>query len=148
MSGGSGTGKSVALRSAASLTEDPWVEVPLNIDEDRLFGALDMEEAVRSGKRRLSPGLLEEARGGILYLDDVNLLRGDLTAAVTDIAEAGSYCLEREGISDRRSVSYTVMGVMNPEEGALPPALLDGFGLFARRILRRMSQNGRILYAV
>ena len=57
MSGGSGTGKSVALRSAASLTEDPWVEVPLNIDEDRLFGALDMEEAVRSGKRRLSPGL-------------------------------------------------------------------------------------------
>lgn len=132
VSGGSGTGKSVALRSAASLTEDPWVEVPLNIDEDRLFGALDMEEAVRSGKRRLSPGLLEEARGGILYLDDVNLLRGDLTAAVTDIAEAGSYCLEREGISDRRSVSYTVMGVMNPEEGALPPALLDGFGLFAQ----------------
>ena len=50
VSGGSGTGKSVALRSAASLTEDPWVEVPLNIDEDRLFGALDMKRLCGAGK--------------------------------------------------------------------------------------------------
>jgi magnesium chelatase subunit D len=109
----------------------PWVEIPISITEDRLFGSIDTEEAIRSGHKKLLPGLIDEADQGIIYIDDVNLLRDDLLSAVLNIREAGGYRLERDGLSEQRDTSFTVLAVMNPESGTLSASSLDRFGLFA-----------------
>lgn len=132
LSGEKGTGKSTLVRSARELADAPWVEIPISITEDRLFGSIDAEEAIRSGHKKLLPGLIDEADKGIIYIDDVNLLRDDLLSAVLNIREAGSYRLERDGLSEQRDTSFTVLAVMNPESGTLSSSSLDRFGLFAQ----------------
>lgn len=131
LSGEKGTGKSTLIRSARELVDAPWVEIPISITEDRLFGSIDTEEAIRSGHKKLLPGLIDEADQGIIYIDDVNLLRDDLLSAVLNIREAGSYRLERDGLSEERQTFFTVLAVMNPESGTLSASSLDRFGLFA-----------------
>lgn len=131
LSGEKGTGKSTLVRSARELVDAPWVEIPISITEDRLFGSIDTEEAIRSGHKKLLPGLIDEADQGIIYIDDVNLLRDDLLSAVLNIREAGRYRLERDGLSEERQTSFTVLAVMNPESGTLSASSLDRFGLFA-----------------
>ena len=131
LSGEKGTGKSTLVRAARELVDAPWVEIPISITEDRLFGSIDTEEAIRSGHKKLLPGLIDEADKGIIYIDDVNLLRDDLLSAVLNIREAGGYRLERDGLSEQRDTSFTVLAVMNPESGTLSASSLDRFGLFA-----------------
>ena len=109
----------------------PWVEIPISVTEDRLFGSIDAEEAIRSGHKKLLPGLIDEADKGIIYMDDVNLLRDDLLSAVLNIREAGGYRLERDGLSEERKTAFTVLAVMNPDSGTLSASSLDRFGLFA-----------------
>ena len=132
LSGEKGTGKSTLVRSAWELVDAPWVEIPISITEDRLFGSIDAEEAIRSGHKKLLPGLIDEADKGIIYIDDVNLLRDDLLSAVLNIREAGGYRLERDGLSEQRNTAFTVLAVMNPESGTLSSSSLDRFGLFAQ----------------
>lgn len=132
LSGEKGTGKSTLVRSARELVDAPWVEIPISITEDRLFGSIDAEEAIRSGHKKLLPGLIDEADKGIIYIDDVNLLRDDLLSAVLNIREAGGYRLERDGLSEQRDTVFTVLAVMNPESGTLSSSSLDRFGLFAQ----------------
>ena len=132
LSGEKGTGKSTLVRSARELVDTPWVEIPISITEDRLFGSIDAEEAIRSGHKKLLPGLIDEADKGIIYMDDVNLLRDDLLSAVLNIREAGGYRLERDGLSEQRDTAFTVLAVMNPESGTLSSSSLDRFGLFAQ----------------
>lgn len=131
LSGEKGTGKSTLVRSARELIHTPWVEIPISITEDRLFGSIDTEEAIRSGHKKLLPGLIDEADQGVINIDDVNLLRDDLLSAVLNIREAGGYRLERDGLSEQRDTQFTVLAVMNPESGTLSASSLDRFGLFA-----------------
>ena len=130
VSGTKGTGKSTLLRAARELTDAPWTEIPVSVTEDRLYGSIDAEAAVTLGKRKLQPGLIDEADGGAVYVDDANLLRDDILAAILTIREAGGYRLERDGLSDWRDTNYTVLAVMTPESGTLPASALDRFGLF------------------
>ena len=132
LSGEKGIGKSTLMRSARELVDVPWVEVPISTTEDRLFGSIDAEEAIRSGHKKLLPGLIDEADGGLIYIDDANLLRDDLLSAILNIREAGSYRLERDGISETRNTRFTVLSVMNPESGTLSSSSLDRFGLFCQ----------------
>ena len=130
ISGEKGTGKSSILRSARELTPGPWKEAPVSVTEDRLFGAIDTESAVKEGRRVLLPGLIQEADGGILAIDDVNLFRQDLLLTVLDVEESGVYHMERDGISAESHTRFTAAAVMDPEAGTLSPAALDRFGLF------------------
>lgn len=132
LSGEKGTGKSTLMRSARELVDAPWVEVPISTTEDRLFGSIDAEEAIRSGHKKLLPGLIDEADGGLIYIDDANLLRDDLLSAILNIREAGSYRLERDGLSETRNTKFTVLSVMNPDSGTLSSSSLDRFGLFCQ----------------
>ena len=132
LSGEKGTGKSTLVRSARELVDAPWVQIPISITEDRLFGSIDAAEAIRSGHKKLLPGLIDEADKGIIYIDDANLLRDDLLSAVLNIREAGGYRLERDGLSEQRDTAFTVLAVMNPESGTLSSSSLDRFGLFAQ----------------
>ena len=105
------------------------VELPLSATEDRVSGTLDIEHAIRTGKRKFQPGILAEANGNILYVDEVNLLEDHLVDLLLDAAAMGINYVEREGISISHPAKFLLVGTMNPEEGDLRPQLLDRFGL-------------------
>lgn len=105
------------------------VELPLSATEDRVSGTLDIECAIRTGKQKFQPGVLAEANGNILYVDEVNLLDDHLVDLLLDAAAMGTNYVEREGISFSHPSRFLLVGTMNPEEGDLRPQLLDRFGL-------------------
>lgn len=149
ISGQRGSGKSTAARSLRELAEGPWIEVPVSVTEDRLFGAVDTEAAMKDGKKSLLPGLLAEADGGILYIDDVNLFREELLLPLLDAEEAGYFRVERDGISAEHASHFTVLAVMDPEAGTLAPAALDRFGLFVQtEAIEDIETRRRIIRSV
>lgn len=105
------------------------VELPISATEDRVVGTLDLEHALREGKKRIEPGILAAAHRGILYVDEVNLLDDHVVDVLLDSAAMGVNVIEREGVSFAHQARFTLVGTMNPEEGELRPQLLDRFGL-------------------
>ena len=105
------------------------VDLPINASEDRVVGTLDIEHALREGRRRFEPGVLAEANRGILYVDEVNLLDDYIVDLLLDAAAMGVNIVEREGISFSHPARFILVGTMNPEEGELRPQLTDRFGL-------------------
>ncbi len=105
------------------------VDLPISATEDRVVGTLDLEHALKEGKKRIEPGLLALANRGLLYVDEVNLLDDHVVDVLLDSAAMGVNTIEREGISFSHPAAFTLVGTMNPEEGELRPQLLDRFGL-------------------
>ncbi len=105
----------------------PFVNLPVSATEDRVVGTLDIEEALRSGKKHFEPGILAAANRGILYIDEVNLLEDHVVDILLDAAASGVSRIEREGISFSHPARFILIGTMNPEEGDLRPQLLDRF---------------------
>ena len=105
------------------------VELPLSATEDRVAGTLDLEHALKTGKRKFEPGVLAKANGNILYVDEVNLLDDHLVDLLLDAAAMGRNYVEREGVSFSHPSKFILVGTMNPEEGDLRPQLLDRFGM-------------------
>jgi magnesium chelatase subunit D len=128
--GDKGAGKSTAARGLSGLLEPgtPFINLPIGATEDRLLGGLDVEKALR-GEPALKPGLLAAAHGGVLYVDEVNLLPDHLADALLDAVSSGVHVLEREGFSASQAAQFVMVGSMNPEEGALRPQILDRFAL-------------------
>lgn len=107
----------------------PVIDLPLGATEDRVVGALDLEQALSQGVKAFSPGLLAQAHRGFLYIDEVNLLEDHLVDLLIDVAASGENVVEREGLSIRHPAKFVLVGSGNPEEGELRPQLLDRFGL-------------------
>lgn len=107
----------------------PVTELPVGATEDRVVGSLNLESALKGGKRQFEHGLLAGANRGILYVDEVNLLEDHIVDVLLDSAAMGVNTVEREGISFSHPAKFTLVGTMNPEEGELRPQLLDRFGL-------------------
>ncbi|MBA1202685.1 AAA domain-containing protein [Pseudomonas capeferrum] len=125
-----GMAKSTLARGLADLLGNgPFVTLPLGATEERLVGTLDLDAALGQGKAQFSPGVLALADGGVLYVDEVNLLPDPLVDLLLDVAASGTNRIERDGISHRHSARFVLIGTMNPEEGELRPQLLDRFGL-------------------
>jgi magnesium chelatase subunit D len=136
--GEKGTAKSTAVRGLAALlsaASDPagadarLVELPIGATEDRVIGSLDLQRVLRDGEHAFSPGLLSRAHGGVLYVDEVNLLHDHLVDLLLDAAAMGRVHIERDGISHSHEARFVLIGTMTPEEGELRPQLLDRFGL-------------------
>src|SRR5699024_5930166 len=141
--GQKGTAKTTAVRGLAALVPPssgaaagagdggraPFVELPLGATEDRVVGSLDLHALADTGRPSFRPGLLGDAHGGILYVDEVNLLADHLVDVLLDAAASGSLTVERDGVSHTAPARFALVGTMNPEEGELRPQLLDRFGL-------------------
>jgi magnesium chelatase subunit I len=125
-----GMAKSTLARGLADLlASGQFVTLPLGASEERLVGTLDLDAALGEGRAQFSPGVLAKADGGVLYVDEVNLLADHLVDLLLDVAASGVNQVERDGISHRHSSRFVLIGTMNPEEGELRPQLLDRFGL-------------------
>jgi magnesium chelatase subunit D len=128
--GDKGAAKTTTARALASLLPAPaaFINLPIGATEDRLLGGIDLERALK-GDPALKPGLLSEAHGGVLYVDEINLLPAHLGDSLLDTASSGINIVEREGLSASHPAEFVLLGSMNPEEGSLRPQLLDRFAL-------------------
>src|ERR1700761_3915740 len=122
-------GLATLLPSTAAGVRAPFVELPLGATEDRVVGSLDVNKALREGDTQLRSGVLARANGGVLYVDEVNLLPDHLVDLLLDAAASGWVTVERDGISAGEAAHFVLVGTMNPEEGDLRPQFLDRFGL-------------------
>ncbi len=129
--GDKGSGKSTLARALADLLPDgaPFIEVPAGATEDRVKGSVDLAQMVADGTVASTGGLLAEANGGVLYVDEVNLLADHIVDLLLDAAASGLNRIERDGVSAVFPAKFVLIGSMNPEEGELRPQLLDRFGL-------------------
>jgi magnesium chelatase subunit D len=151
--GDKGAGKTTTARALADLLPMParFVNLPIGVTEDRLLGGMDLGKTLK-GEPELRPGLLAEASGGVLYVDEVNLLPDHLADALLDAAATGVSTVEREGFSAVQEARFVLLGSMNPEEGLLRPQLLDRFALavdiFATHVVteRREVVERRLAY--
>ena len=105
------------------------VELPVSATEDRVVGTLDIEAAIREGKKSFETGILADANRNILYVDEINLLDDHVVDVLLDSAAMGINTVEREGISYSHPARFSLVGTMNPEEGDIRPQLLDRFAL-------------------
>jgi magnesium chelatase subunit D len=131
--GEKGSAKTTLARGLAALLPGdpppPFVDLPIGATEDRVVGTLDLSAVLQGGERRFAPGLLSAADGGLLYVDEVNLLPDHLVDVLLDVAVSGLNRVERDGVSVQHAARFFLVGSMNPEEGELRPQLLDRFGL-------------------
>lgn len=110
--GSKGSGKSTLLRSLQDISSRKLINVPLNITDDMLLGSIDIEKAIKEGRKVLTNSVLNRAENNILYVDDINLLRVDLIK-----------------ILQENSSKYTLLAGANVEESELSLTILDKFGL-------------------
>ncbi len=129
--GGPGSAKTVLSRAAGRLTGRRVVNVPLNVTEEMLFGGMDAEATIREGRAVMQRGLLSEADGGILYVDDVNLMDQRMLASLLDCVSSGRVVVEREGVSGEYRCDTLMIATMNPGDTDISPHLLDRFDLCA-----------------
>jgi magnesium chelatase subunit D len=115
IAGGPGTAKTILARSFRALAgeEVPFVEAPLGMTEESLLGGVDFERTLRTGRRCLFPGLLARADGGVLFVDEVNLL------------EPWQAHVIGAGFASR----FALIGTYDPREGPVAAALRDAVGL-------------------
>ncbi|RBP82567.1 VWA domain-containing protein [Marinomonas rhizomae] len=112
----------------------PFATLPLGTSEDRLLGALDLKQVLQDKNVVFNPGLLSKAHGGVLYVDEVNLLADHLVDQLLDVSASGVNRVERDGISHEHAARFLLVGTMNPDEGELRPQLKDRFGLMVELV--------------
>lgn len=126
-----GSGKSTLARAFADiLPEDtPFVELPLNVTEDRLIGGVDLEATLAKGERVVQHGVLSSAHGGVLYVDSLSLLDSSAVSHIMDAMSRGAVLVEREGLSEVHPSEFMLIGTYDPSDGEVRMGLLDRIGM-------------------
>jgi magnesium chelatase subunit D len=98
----------------------PWRRVPLQVDDDRLLGGLDLGASLAAGRPVQQPGLIAEAAGGLLLLP------------MAERADAGLAARLAAALDDRQAH----LGLVALDEGlspdeTLPASLQERLGLIA-----------------
>jgi magnesium chelatase subunit I len=106
-------------------------ELPLNARLEDVVGSVNERVAMEQQRVRLERGILAQADGHVLYIDEVNLLENNVADAILDAAAQGFYIVRRGPMNMRYRSHFQLIGSMNPEEGRLRPQLMDRFGLRA-----------------
>lgn len=143
---GAGTGKSSLMRGFAELVVGlphcaHLVEVPLGVTEDRLLGGLDLEATLATGTRHYRAGLLARADGGLLYVDNINLLDDSSLNHLLATLDTGIVRVEREGLSQRSPARLVLLATYDPAEGTPRRHLLDRVGIIVAPLTRTPART-------
>ncbi|MCQ2078566.1 MAG: VWA domain-containing protein [archaeon] len=151
--GGSGTAKTTLARACSGISGRRIVNCPLNVTDEQLFGGLDIEKTLKTGRPEMQPGLLARADRNILYVDDVNLMDRSMLSGLMDCVINGVVRVERGPISAEYTCDTILVATMNPEDTDLSEHLLDRFDLCAyvppmdegmrRLVLSRNAEHAR-----
>lgn len=131
IAGAPGTAKSVLARAFRSLIGEaaPFVELPLGVTEDRLIGGLDFERTFRARRRRLLPGLVARAGGGVLLANEINRLELWQARVIAMVLRSERINVEREGLSAELACRFVLVGTCDPREGPVASCIRDAVGL-------------------
>ncbi|HHE33236.1 MAG TPA: magnesium chelatase ATPase subunit D [Chlorobaculum parvum] len=126
-----GSGKSTLARAFADILPEgtPFVELPLNVTEDRLIGGIDLEATLASGQRVVQHGVLSKAHKGVLYVDSLSLLDSSAVSHIMDAMSRGAVIVEREGLSEVHPADFMLVGTYDPSDGEVRMGLLDRIGI-------------------
>ena len=126
-----GSGKSTLARAFADILPEgtPFVELPLNVTEDRLIGGVDLEATLATGVRVVQHGVLSKAHGGVLYVDSISLLDSSAVSHIMDAISRGEVLVEREGLSEVHPAKFMLVGTYDPTDGEVRMGLLDRIGI-------------------
>lgn len=115
------------------------VNLPLNARLEDVVGGIDERLALEKQRVRLERGLLSQADGHVLYIDEVNMLEPPIANAILEAAAQGYYTVRRGPQKLSYRSNFLLIGSMNPEEGGLRPQLFDRFGL--RAVVRGLQDE-------
>lgn len=128
--GAAGSGKSALLHGLhALLPELPFEHLPIGADDEALLGGLDLEATLAGGTRVVRTGLLARADGGVLAVEDCNLLPESAANQLLGALDSGEVRIERDGLSLRSPSRLRLVATFDPAEGAPRAHLLDRLGL-------------------
>ncbi len=130
ITGGCGSAKTTLARSAGKISDGKSTTIiPQNTTGERLFGSIDIENAITKGKISITEGILAENDRRIVVVDDINLFDEKVIHTILDTAGSGNLLLERDGFSENIRTRYILIATMDPEEGGLSSRILDRFDL-------------------
>lgn len=128
--GEKGSGKSTLARMFRDILKPaPFINLPLNATEEALLGGVELEDTIKKGRSIRHSGLLERACGGVVYIDDVNLLSPEIIALIMKAQSSKSYFVRGGHQESLHPQGFTLLASMNPEEGHLSAHFLDRFGM-------------------
>jgi magnesium chelatase subunit D len=153
-----GTAKSILARAAKSIlqTSDPrsgltppFVELPLGVSEDRLLGGLDFERSLRAGKKHLTKGLIAQANGGALYVDDINLLDNWIAEHLARALDAEAVGGEGDDLNQATGAVFMLIGSYEMGAGEVNPLLRARVGMIVEgESLRGLEDRAEIVRRV
>ena len=133
ITGGSGTGKTALIRSISSLDPKmPVVNVPIGITEDRLFGSVDLEKAISEGSVVAEKGLFGDADGGVIGIDDIDLMDLNSALEALEAAADGEVTIEREGVSAAYKTDVSLIASSGLGHKKMDAHLKDRFDICVR----------------
>lgn len=131
LSGAVGVGKSALFASFGQFVRkwiDPHTPVyhlPLGITQDRLIGGMDIDATIAEGKPVLQQGLLAAAHGGIVLVDNLQLLDTTTAATVGQVLDSGIVDCQREGFGQQFITRFCLLGTVVPSERPVQQTIAD-----------------------
>lgn len=113
-------------------TQAPVRRIPLNIEDDRLLGGLDLATSLASGRPIVQSGILAQSDGGVVILAMAERIEPAAAARIALALDQGEVAIERDGLALRLP---TRIGVIALDEGLAPderppPALRDRLAFY------------------
>ncbi|MEL6869815.1 MAG: magnesium chelatase subunit D [Pseudomonadota bacterium] len=110
-----------ACRDSAGAT--PWTRIPINVDQDRLLGGLDLAATLAASKPVVSQGLLALADQGTVVLAMAERQAEFVTASLCDVLDTHELRIEREGLAATARAELAVIALDEGRDDDAPLAI-------------------------